>query len=701
MAPLRFVTLLAVDGAHSGRSNATMTAAAGRRLFATNGSHRQTSPTQQPLSSFSSSLLTPKRTSVQTSSPLSCHLTPRVSLAQAQRRLFHPSAHVKRAPIRDPEQAEREAGTVAGHRAARARAEALAKASSRDDQDGGAGSAQDGGRSDEHGSNSSNGKGFSFSARLQDAWRRTPVKWYPIPILLGALVLVGVQARRNYLSDRAAEQGPGRIVDENGQVVTMSGPWTVYVLAALPLNGISRLWGWANGLTLPVWFRPFGFRLYARIFGCNLDEMADKDLTHYRSLGEFFYRELQPGARMVDEDAPIVSPADGTVLHFGTIQGRRVEQVKGITYSLDALLGLSSSPQGIEQADSGPGSPLDERQFAAINGIDYSLDRLLGDESSKKKYGRYKRFVTWKWWKSFVVRSKSAPTSPQNQTGVPPSARSTEEKNVPSRTSQPYGPSVAQSEKASVGSDNGDDDDDDDDDEASVEEAGVETPDSPEILSRYASVAYEMGSGALPPILQRHSPGQEGVAEGNKLHFAVIYLAPGDYHRFHSPTNWVVERRRHFRGELYSVSPYIAQRLSNLFILNERVALLGRWRYGFFSMIPVGATNVGSIRINFDQHLRTNVKEQRPLAGTYSEATYGKASRMLGGQPLSKGEEMGGFLLGSTIVLVWESPDFAFEIEPGQKIQVGQKLGDLGAVDPSTQRRQAEQNRKRKRWWFF
>jgi len=54
-------------------------------------------------------------------------------------------------------------------------------------------------------------------------------------------------------------------------------------------------------------------------------------------------------------------------------------------------------------------------------------------------------------------------------------------------------------------------------------------------------------------------------------------------------------------GELYSVSPYMAKRLENLFVLNERVALLGRWKHGFFGMVPVGATNVGSIKINFDQ----------------------------------------------------------------------------------------------------
>jgi len=97
---------------------------------------------------------------------------------------------------------------------------------------------------------------------------------------------------------------------------------------------------------------------------------------------------------------------------------------------------------------------------------------------------------------------------------------------------------------------------------------------------------------------------------GNALFFCVIYLAPGDYHRFHSPTNWVAETRRHFSGELYSVSPWMVKKLQDLFVLNERVVLLGKWRYGFFSMVPVGATNVGSIVLNFDKVQGPNIEQR-------------------------------------------------------------------------------------------
>ena len=393
-----------------------------------------------------------------------------------------------------------------------------------------------------------------------------------------------------------------------------------------------------------------------------------------------------------------------------------MEQVKGITYSLDALLGLTSDPQATEQQRELQEQQLagmsqkerdflikDEKQFANVNGIQYSLDRLIGGARRKP------RFRPWSltWWKDYIEDSikelsprvrvgpseadeqmmifskkgksrrsllrrrlngqgEAAAVLDDNSITTRPKAQPSQETSVPDK--------LVNRETGEV--DRSDLEDDDDEDERVAEEAGIPTPDTPEVLGKYAEVALDMGGAALPPILEAHSPGHDGVREGNKLFFSVVYLAPGDYHRFHSPTSWIVERRRHFRGELYSVSPYVAQRLANLFVLNERVALLGRWRHGFFGMIPVGATNVGSIRINFDRDLRTNVRNQRRLAGTYSEATYSTASRILGGQPLKIGEEMGGFLLGSTIVLVFEAPeDFEFEINVGQQIKVGEAIG--------------------------
>ena len=86
----------------------------------------------------------------------------------------------------------------------------------------------------------------------------------------------------------------------------------------------------------------------------------------------------------------------------------------------------------------------------------------------------------------------------------------------------------------------------------------------------------------------------------NCLYHCVIYLAPGDYHRFHSPADWKVFSRRHFPGELFSVNPSVARWLQGLFSFNERVVYYGEWEHGFFSMTAVGATNVGSIRVYMD-----------------------------------------------------------------------------------------------------
>jgi phosphatidylserine decarboxylase len=373
------------------------------------------------------------------------------------------------------------------------------------------------------------------------------------------------------------------------------------------------------------------------------------------------------------------------------VQGARVEQVKGLTYSLDALLGVeqpksrTGTPNGTSPSTTVPFpvremAIVDDREFANVNGIEYSLSQLIG---------------------------ASAPTTPHS-----PTSSGDEETTASAPPEFPTDPEVygrpsppPLPQKYGVRFD------------ASVE------PDKPvqETVADYASVAKELGPrSALAGRAGLQRRGSVRVKPGNTLFFTVIYLAPGDYHRFHSPTAWVVEKRRHFQGEcvrglfgmatsflgradargtgeLFSVSPWVAKRVENLFVLNERVAMLGRWRHGFFGMVPVGATNVGSIKINFDQvasgnflpswqsltdsckqALRTNVRGRPPPPGTYSEAVYSAASPILNGQPLRPGQEMGGFCLGSTIVLVFEAPStFEFGVHPGQKVRVGQKLGDV------------------------
>ncbi|XP_052799887.1 phosphatidylserine decarboxylase proenzyme, mitochondrial-like isoform X2 [Mya arenaria] len=160
-----------------------------------------------------------------------------------------------------------------------------------------------------------------------------------------------------------------------------------------------------------------------------------------------------------------------------------------------------------------------------------------------------------------------------------------------------------------------------------------------------------------------------GIKPGHDLYHCIIYLAPGDYHRFHSPSDWTVTQRRHFPGELLSVNPSVARWIQGLFNLNERVVYSGSWKHGFYSYTAVGATNVGSIKVYFDEDLSTNAGKPHP-SHIFYDKTFSDSV------PVSQGEMVGEFNLGSTIVLLFEAPsDFKFNLNTGQKVQFGQSLG--------------------------
>ncbi|KAL5282703.1 PISD family protein [Megaselia abdita] len=157
------------------------------------------------------------------------------------------------------------------------------------------------------------------------------------------------------------------------------------------------------------------------------------------------------------------------------------------------------------------------------------------------------------------------------------------------------------------------------------------------------------------------------------LYQCIIYLAPGDYHRFHSPTKWEPTLRRHFPGELLSVNPKIAKWLPGLFCVNERAVYVGKWQYGFFSYTAVGATNVGSVQIFIDEKLKTNqYLGLKPIINAQYD------DLRITNQSFDKGELIGQFNMGSTIVLLFEAPkNFNFTVEPGQTVSVGQSIGQF------------------------
>ncbi|KAJ8931766.1 hypothetical protein NQ314_015298 [Rhamnusium bicolor] len=138
-------------------------------------------------------------------------------------------------------------------------------------------------------------------------------------------------------------------------------------------------------------------------------------------------------------------------------------------------------------------------------------------------------------------------------------------------------------------------------------------------------------------------------------------------YQFHSPTEWKPTHRRHFTGRLLSVSPSIAKWLPGLFCLNERVIYLGHWEHGFFSYTAVGATNVGTVKVYFDKTLQTNL---------WKKSISNKEICLGNSIELKRGDPIGEFRMGSTIVLIFEAPiHFNFSILPGDQIKMGQSLG--------------------------
>lgn len=156
--------------------------------------------------------------------------------------------------------------------------------------------------------------------------------------------------------------------------------------------------------------------------------------------------------------------------------------------------------------------------------------------------------------------------------------------------------------------------------------------------------------------------------------YATIYLSPKDYHRIHMPCAGRLVRMMHVPGDLFSVNPTTARGVPGLFARNERVVCVFDGAFGPFVMVLVGATIVGSMATTW----HGVVNPSRP--STIREWHYADRE-----PPLRQGDEMGRFLLGSTVVLLFGKNCLSFteSWEAERVVRMGEAMGSLttdGAV---------------------
>ena len=150
--------------------------------------------------------------------------------------------------------------------------------------------------------------------------------------------------------------------------------------------------------------------------------------------------------------------------------------------------------------------------------------------------------------------------------------------------------------------------------------------------------------------------------------FATLYLSPKDYHRIHMPCAGRLLRMIHVPGDLFSVNPATARGVPGLFARNERVVCVFEAADGRpWVLVLVGATIVGSMATVW--HGVVNP----PRPGSLREWAYHDQAITL-----AQGAEMGRFLLGSTVVMLFPKSSLAFNPawQPGGAIRVGQVMAN-------------------------
>ncbi|QKG85116.1 phosphatidylserine decarboxylase [Kroppenstedtia pulmonis] len=161
---------------------------------------------------------------------------------------------------------------------------------------------------------------------------------------------------------------------------------------------------------------------------------------------------------------------------------------------------------------------------------------------------------------------------------------------------------------------------------------------------------------------------QEKTESFQEGFFITMYLSPKDYHRIHMPVRGKVVGLSYIPGSLFPVNPLGVRRVRGLFTKNERLITYLDSDAGYVAVVKVGATNVGSIKVEYDQDICTNLPRRKCVeTRTYSSKEFWE-----------KGAELGRFEFGSTVILLFQKGQIDWEdLKPGMTLRMGQSIGRI------------------------
>ena len=168
-------------------------------------------------------------------------------------------------------------------------------------------------------------------------------------------------------------------------------------------------------------------------------------------------------------------------------------------------------------------------------------------------------------------------------------------------------------------------------------------------------------------LLGCHSSYNQSFDNG---YFMTIYLSPKDYHRVHMPMDAQLIEMTYLPGKLFSVQPSLTKNIPRLFARNERLSILFDTAAGRMSMVMVGATIVGSIATRWHGDIS---RSRQSVFFDYQDLENHE-------RQFKKGEEMGYFKLGSTVILLFsnkENIQWTQTFEAGKTLRLGQALGNI------------------------